>query len=211
MRLVLSVVFWILVIATAVSALRAAHPGREPRLSSPRPSSVALWALVAIPSVFEFLYPPVLHWLMRDWASIRAGQVWRLVTSPVVQDGGPAGTVFNLVALGVVVMAAQEYWSAGRIWVTFWFGALAANLAVGPVLDPVGAGNSFATFALGCAVTSNALLSRPTRPVLLSSIGVLTCVALLAAVRDDHALACLIGILAGGVPPYGPSRRVPHS
>ena len=206
-----SVASWILVIATALAALNAAHPEREPRLSHPRLSSVALWALVAIPSVLQVVYPPLRPWLMRDWASIRAGQAWRLLTSPVVQDGGVAGTVFNLFALGVVVMAAQEYWSAGRIWTTFWFCAVAANLAVGPVLDPVGAGNSFATFALGCAVTSNAVLSRPARPVLASAVGVLVCVAVLAAARDDHALACLIGMLAGAVPPYGPSRHTPSS
>lgn len=202
---VVAVTFWLLPVAAAVTALRAAYPLSEPSLGRPRLSTAALWVLVAAPSLLQLAYPSLLQWLMRDWTSIRAGEVWRLLTSAVVQDGGVAGTVFNLFALGVVLMAAQEYWSAGRIWSTFWLCALASNLAVGPTLEPVGAGNSLATFGLGCAMASNAVLGRPPRGVLLASLGVLACVVLIAAGRDYHAVACLIGALAGAVPPYGPS------
>ncbi len=197
------VMSWLLVVAVAGAALKTAHPEPDPRIARPSAALIALWLLVALPSVVQFLHPPLLAWLQRDWHRIEHGQVWRLVTSVVVQDGGLPGFVFNLFAVIVIGIAAGQYWSGRRIWLTFWGGAVASNLAVAGV-EPVGGGSSMASFVLGCALLSNALLSRPTRAAVVAAAGALACVVLIGVGRDYHALACLIGLLAGLVPPYGP-------
>lgn len=205
MSTVVAVISWVLVVGCAATALRAAHPEGLDGPPRPRRATVALWLLVAVPTLLQAFLPGLLTVLQRDWPLVLEGQVWRLVTSPVVQDGGPAGTVFNLFALVVVTLAAQECWSSLRTWATFWLGALAANLVVGPTLEPVGGGSSMATFVLGCALVADALLGRARRRALPAALVVLACVVVLAVGRDYHALACLIGLVAGTLP--GVSRR----
>ncbi|AXH95694.1 rhomboid family intramembrane serine protease [Ornithinimicrobium avium] len=210
MSTAVAVSFWALAVACAATALRAAHPDGLEGPPRPRPATVTLWLLVAVPSVLQTCVPGLLAALERDWRLVAGGQVWRLATSVVVQDGGVAGTVFNLFALAVVAVAAQEYWSASRTWATFWLGAVAANLVVGPVLEPVGAGSSMATFALGGALVTNALLGRTRSHAVPAALVALACVAVVAAGRDYHALPCLLGLAVGTVPPHGPrglSRR----
>ncbi len=52
--------------------------------------------------------------LRRDPDLIRHhGQVWRVLTSVLVQDGGRGGTTFNLVTLAVVGIFASEVWGRG--------------------------------------------------------------------------------------------------
>lgn len=204
MSAVVAVSAWVLVVACAATALRAARPEGLDRPPRPGPATVALWLLVAVPTALQVFLPGLLTALRRDWPLVLDGQAWRLATSLVVQDGGLAGTVFNLFALVVVTLAAQEYWSSTRTWATFWLGGVAANLVVGPVLEPVGAGNSMATFVLGCALVADALLSRARRHALPAAAVVLACVVVMAVGRDYHALACLLGLAAGALPPHGP-------
>ncbi|AZZ41738.1 hypothetical protein C0Z11_04970 [Acidipropionibacterium jensenii] len=117
--------------------------------------------------------------------------------------------MFNLFCLTVVLVAAQRYWSAGRVWTSFWAGAILSNLAVGPVLEPVGGGNSMAVFALGSALVANLVLSRPDRRALLWEGVAIACMALMAVGRDYHAVSCAIGLAAGLVPPHGPHPQNP--
>lgn len=210
MSTAVAVSFWVLAVACAATALRAAHPEGLNGPPRPRPATLALWLLVAVPSLLQVFLPGLLTALQRDMPLVADGQVWRLVTSLVVQDGGVAGTVFNFFALAVVAVAAQEYWPASRTWATFWLGGVAANLVVGPVLEPVGAGNSMATFVLGCALVTNAFLGRTRRHAVPTALVAVACVAVVAAGLDYHALPCLLGLAVGTVPPHGPrgvSRR----
>lgn len=207
MTAVVAVTFWVLAVACAATALAASrHDDTE---GPPRPTAptAALWLVVAVPTALQVALPGLLPALRRDWPAIVDGQLWRLVTSVVVQDGGLAGTVFNLFALAVVAVAAQELWPPARTWATFWLGAVAANLVVGPGPEPAGAGSSMATFVLGCALVSNVLLSGTRRRAVFPAAAALVCIGLIALGRDYHALACLLGLMAGAPPPHGPSTR----
>ena len=69
----------------------------------------------------------------------------------VVQDGGVAGTLVNLFALGVIVLAAQEYWSATRIWATFWLCTLACPIGfVAGTLPPYGRADALRLSGVRC-------------------------------------------------------------
>jgi len=174
------------------------HLGRR---GVPRPhlarSSVALWLLVAIPSVLQFLFPALLSALRRDPELIRDGQAWRLLTSAVVQDGGAIGTVFNLVALALVVLVAGEVWGGRRMWILFLASQLVSNSLVVITFAPAGAGNSIATFGLGMSMVS-VVVAHDRRPAdvgrLVLSMGL--AIALLAD-RDIHGIAVCVGLVLG--------------
>ncbi|AKT52820.1 hypothetical protein ADJ73_12130 [Arsenicicoccus sp. oral taxon 190] len=180
-----------------MATIRHTHPLDEPRLPSPRVPSLALWGVVAIPSLLQLAAPALLSGLRRDWSLIEAGELWRLGTSAVVQDGGLAGTAFNLVILAVVLLAAQDHWRPARTWATFWVGAVLANIVVGPSLYPVGAGNSMATFILATALATNVLSSHTSRAARVPAMGALACVGFLLLVGDYHGYAALLGLPAG--------------
>jgi hypothetical protein len=68
-----------------------------------------LWLVVAIPSMPQFVFPPLLRALEREPNQIEHhGQVWRVLTYVVVQDGGVVGTVSNLVLLAVVALVTAQ-------------------------------------------------------------------------------------------------------
>lgn len=205
MSTLVNVVFWFLTILAAATALRAIGGEQTTVRHRPRVTSIVLWLAVAIPSLLQLVaYPAWLSDLGRDWSSITAGQWWRLITAVVVQDGGAAGTIFNLFALAAVLYGVERYWSARRIWLVFWISAVITNVIAGSWLNPIGAGNSMATFALGCAVVSNVLLSRPCRAALAPALGVLGCFVFVFVAGNYHAAACLVGFAAGLLPSYGP-------
>ncbi len=69
--------------------------------------------MTAVVSVLGLIVPAVEVALRRDRTAIDHGQVWRLVTALVVQDGGVAGTVFNLAGLAAVGVLAER-WQPGE-------------------------------------------------------------------------------------------------
>jgi hypothetical protein len=80
----------------------------------PSLGAVLLWLAVAVPSLLQIPFDAVLSQLQRDPERIRHhGQWWRIGTSGVVQDGGVAGTVFNLAVLAVVGAVAFRVWGRG--------------------------------------------------------------------------------------------------
>ena len=63
--------------------------------------------IVGLPTLAQFTVAPgMMQDVERNWTLIGQGQVWRLLTSLVVQDGGLIGAVFNLVALALIGVAA---------------------------------------------------------------------------------------------------------
>ncbi len=200
---VVGVAFYVVVVLGALVALRASARGREP--SPPRPSAAAglLWLAVAVPSLLQLAVPGLYDALARDVGRIREGELWRLVTSAVVQDGDLFGAVSNLVILAIAVTTASAYWGGRRTWLTFWAAVVGSNLLV-LRWQPDGGGNSMATLALTCAVASNALLSMARRWVLAPALGMFAAVALIAVAGNYHAAACALGVVLGLLPAHGP-------
>jgi membrane associated rhomboid family serine protease len=155
---------------------------------------------VAVPTFVQLGFPGLLDALSRDADKMADGQIWRFVTSAVVQDGGAAGTVFNLFALAVVATVAVMYWGGARTWVVFWAGAVATNVAV-LWWNPTGGGNSMATFVLVGALTSSILtIPERRRAAWRFALLVLLGMLVLLAGLNYHVVACGIGLPAGLLP-----------
>ena len=69
--------------------------------------TIALTALTGFVSVAGLISPAVLGGLERTPAALH-GEVWRWVTSLLVQDGGILGTASNLIFLGLLGVAAEQ-------------------------------------------------------------------------------------------------------
>ena len=97
--------------AVAAAGQLPAAPAHRRR---PVATGVAL-VLVAVPSLLQLtVFPGLLEQLGRNRQALGSGQLWRLLTALVVQDGGWPGTAFNLVALLVVGVAAERLWTSAR-------------------------------------------------------------------------------------------------
>jgi hypothetical protein len=110
-----------------VLAVRAADPlphRREVSRQQPPWATIGLLLLVGIPSLAQLAVPEIYTWLHRDSDLImNHGQWWRPYTSFVVQDGGLAGTAFNLTTLAVVGSAAERVWGRA-LTLGIFFGCL---------------------------------------------------------------------------------------
>lgn len=167
-------------------------------LRHPPVAGVLLWLMVAVPSLLQFLFPGLLQSLERNPGLISGhGQWWRLVTSVVVQDGGAAGTAFNLVVLALVGVIAVRAWGGARAWLIFVVAAVAFNLAATFASPSTGAGNSAGTFALGTSLIGLALALRRQRAVVVLAGLASACGIGLLALRDAHGEAVLGGLVIG--------------
>jgi membrane associated rhomboid family serine protease len=81
----------------------------------------------------------------------RHGDWWRSLTALVVQDGGVAGTVFNLIGLLAVGTVAEQSLER-RHWLAQYFAVGLASEFVGYAWQPVGGGNSVAVCGLSGGV-----------------------------------------------------------
>jgi membrane associated rhomboid family serine protease len=126
------------------------RPAASPAVGMSR--APVLTVLVLLPtaavSVLGLVMPAVELALRRDRAAIDHGQVWRLATSLIVQDGGVAGTVFNLLGLAIVGVLAEQVLSRTRWVIGYLGGALAGGFAGWAGWQPTGAGNSVAVCGL---------------------------------------------------------------
>ena len=154
--------------------------------------------VVAVPSAVQLLVAPsLLQVLQRDWPRILDGQWWRLLTALVVQDGGPAGTLLNLVGLAVVGFFAERTW--GRM--PFVLIALVAGVGAqfwGAVVQPVGAGNSVAVFGLAASLAV-ANVRGPSVPLRVVSAVTLTGGVVLLVLGDLHGGAFALGAVCAVV------------
>lgn len=190
-----NVLSYLLYAATYVVALSSLAPlGGLRSRSTP---AVLLWLVVAVPSVIGLVVPAVYSALSRRPEAIRDGQLWRLVTSMVVQDGGVVGTVYNLVTLALVAAVALTMW---RWWVAvlvFLVGGIGFDLAATFLWNDAGAGNSAATFVLLTATLAawrHTCRDRRTS----TAMGVLAVIGLvLTVIGDAHGTAVLGGLVVG--------------
>jgi len=125
------------------------------------PLTLAVFAVTAAFSLSQFAFPAVLTSLQRTPA-IRDGQVWRLFTSLLVQDGGWFGTISNLFFL-LLVGALAELTIRRWLWATCYLGCGLAAEGIAVAWQPTGGGNSIAICGLAGALTV-ALLTAPLRP-----------------------------------------------
>lgn len=193
-----AVLYVIMLVCSVQAGLAVLGTGAGQLLRHPPVAAALLWLTVAVPSLLQFLFPGLLQSLERNPALIRGhGQLWRLVTSVVVQDGGAAGTVFNLVTLALIGVIAVRAWGGAYAWLIFVAAAVAFNLAATFASPSTGAGNSAGTFALGTSLTGLALVLRRERSVVMLAGLAAACGIGLLALRDAHGEAVLGGLVIG--------------
>ena len=169
------------------------------RTTNRRPAAtIGALLVVGLPGAAQFTVAPwLLERLQRDWTLVTAGQIWRLVTSLVVQDGGLPGTAFNLLSLAVIGAAAESLWSWRR-WVVL---ALCSGVDAqlwGALVQPVGAGNSVAVFGLAASLAFLGVRRGDRSQQLLGVASMLASAALLS-LGDIHGGASAIGVATAAV------------
>ena len=188
--------YWLAYVASWL-ALKRTLDARAVRVR-PRPAAVALWLAVAVSSVVGLLWPVWLAVGEREPEPVLRGQVWRLVTSMFLQDGGVAGTVFNLVTLAVTVLLVGSLVRSRTLVLGFLAAGLVGNVLTLVLLGQGGAGNSMATMGLVSAVAAYAALGPDGSRVTRVLVGVVALVALwLDLVPDQHGPALTAGLVAG--------------
>jgi rhomboid protease GluP len=187
--------FYAVVLSTAFAASRIRPLADPVRRRWPWATTVAL-LVVGIPTLAQFTVAPwLLDQLERNWTLIGRGQIWRVLTSLVVQDGGLAGAIFNLIALAAIGVVAEQVWGAKR-WTAI---ALAAGLGAqfwGIIVQPVGAGNSVAVFGLAASMAVLAVLRGVGIQRVVGLIS-LAGAAVLLVMGDIHGGAATIGAVLG--------------
>lgn len=183
---------WV-VLVPAWMTLRAG-PGREGRRGSTAAGMIT-WVFVAAASLVQLTVAPgLLAAGRRDAAAIGEGEVWRLLTALVLQDGGWAGCAFNLGILAVTLVLVRR-WLRARAWLPLLVGggvvAGLATLATGG-LDGAGCSMAVIVLVLGA-------LGRVPDRAALPALGIaLAAAAVLLIARDQHGLAVVLGVLAAG-------------
>jgi membrane associated rhomboid family serine protease len=170
-------------------------------------ATIMALVVVGVPTLLQLLVvPSLLGYLERDRTAIGDGQVWRLVTSLVVQDGGLAGSIFNLASLAILGAVAERVWGAMRWAVVALASGVAAQLW-GLVVQPVGAGNSVAVFGLAASVAAVSLMSGNRATRIPAAVSLLVALALLIA-GDIHGGAAAVGAAIGFILPAVDRRAV---
>ncbi|MEE2061124.1 rhomboid family intramembrane serine protease [Rhodococcus artemisiae] len=193
---------WVLyAVVVALTALMAA-PGRSVAKGwwwPPPVAAIALWVLVAVPSVIRLISPSLLDVFRRYPVRTRDGEWWRVLTSALTQDGGVAGTVGNLVMFAIVAIAAVRVWGWQRAVALFAVGQVLWGLFTSFVAPSVGAGVSGATFVMAASLAGLWPVVGARRTLLVASAGTFVAGALLVVLDDAHGVAVLIGMLLGAV------------
>lgn len=194
MSIVATVAYWA-VLAAAWGGLQHEREGGTPL----RPSvpAVLLWLAVAVPSAVQLAVAPTLLDLgQRESDAILDGQLWRLVTSLVLQDGRWYGTVSNLAILAITLVLVGPFLRGWRVVAVFISGGVVANLLTVATFGQSGAGCSMATIVL--AVTALGLVGRQ-RVRLVASLVIAAAALTLLLQHDQHGLAAAAGLCVSAV------------
>ncbi|GAB4057155.1 rhomboid family intramembrane serine protease [Catellatospora paridis] len=160
----------------------------------PRVTAI-VFLLTAVPSLLQFAYPSLETSLRRDPALIADGQLWRLVTSSLVQDSGVPGTVSNLGFLLVLGWLAERAVGPGR-WLLYFLGGVALGQAGGLLFDTVGAGSSIGLCGLAGGTAVAAWHGRDPLPAAIGAVYALAvATSAVDALWSYVALAVLAGLL----------------
>lgn len=143
--------------ASYFAGVLAARDRHRIRAWRPPLALLIAFAMTAGLSILQFPFPAILDALRRDRGRLLDGQVWRLVTPLFVQDGGAAGTVFNLLVLvipGVLGTMLLDW----RRWLLLYFGTgIASEIVAYTWLRQGFAGNSIANFGVAAGLIVLAL------------------------------------------------------
>ncbi len=167
--------------------------------------------VTATPSSLQFGVPGLLATLERTPAGL-GGEWWRSATALLVQDGGVAGTVSNLVFLAVIGMIAEQVMSRPRWLVLYLVPGLVGEFAA-YAWQPVGAGNSVAICGLAGGLAVLMLRSDVRLPVATPYAQLLWIGALVATVSPVAAVLILVatapvlGVLRAPPAPRHPDFR----
>lgn len=196
----------VILLLIAIGAAAAASQS-QPRLARSRFAVTgSVLALLAACLVVQLCVPAVLPALRRDAGAIQAGEAYRLFTALWFQDGGLGGGLFNLALLAIIGFNAERLMSRAA-WITIYLlgGLLSEVIAL--AWKPVGAGNSVAAMSLaGAILVSGFIRASPPASRIAGAIGLVAGIAL-AAQRDIHGAAVLIGGTLGGVLVVAAKRR----
>ncbi len=157
-------------------------------------STLLLMLAITIPTTLQFIFPPLLQLFERNYERFLAGDWWRLVTSLFVEDGGIAGSIFNLVSLVLVGVVAERFWGSRRWLVIFFAGGLLSQL-IAFAWQPIGAGNSVANFSLAASVAVFCLTLNAPSVVKSAAALALGAGFVLLFLKDIHGAAMLFGAL----------------
>lgn len=180
--------------AAGVHHLRA----RGRRLTRPVTTLVLAAVTLAI-SIAGNLDQDVLDALSRDRDLLLSGQWWRLITPLFVQDGGWAGTVFNLVALLIVGTLTETIHGARVLLAAYFAAGILSEIAAYTLLPGQGfAGNSVAVCGLTALCLVAFVRSPPPLSQAVSAIGLLAG-GTLVVTGNLHGVGFAVGALAGVV------------
>jgi hypothetical protein len=183
-----------LVVWRVADGLPPRHPAHLPA------PAVALWLLVAVPSLLQFAFPEIYDLLHRDSALIMDhGQWWRPYTSFVVQDGGVMGTAFNLVTLAIISVLAVRLWGTRTALSIFFASIVLFSIPIFLLPMEPGGGNSGATFTLAASLAGLALVAAPGPRTILAVALIVADGAVLLFLGNPHGVPMLVGPVLGVV------------
>ena len=191
-------IFYIVMFCLAMSIVETLPVRREVGPRKPPLAAIGVWLLVAVPSLSQFALPGIYTALHRDSDLImHHHEWWRPYTSFLVQDGGVAGTAFNLATLAFVAIAAERVW--GRLTMLgIFFGCLVVfSVDTFLVAQPPGGGNSGLTFRLATSIVGLALVARPGRRSWLIALAVVADGVLTLLLGDAHGEPMITGLVVG--------------
>ncbi|MET9328804.1 DUF998 domain-containing protein [Tsukamurella sp. NPDC003166] len=203
----------------------AAQPGRTAPRRYQQRWPFALIAVAIAGSLAELLHPGLERSWQRSAAAIDHGELWRLVTSFLIQGGGLWGMGFNLITLVVTTVLGARVFGAGAgsaVWVA---GGTVGNLLALALGFPDGAGSSLATMTLAVAAAVAAAPHRrrrgtgshpggdrgPNRSGRSAAVALTALAAVglaLVILRDEHAIAAVLGVGLGLALRRGASDRI---
>ena len=166
--------------------------------------TAVVFVVTATTSIRGLVIPGMLEGWQRTPQGLH-GDWWRSFTALLVQDGGVAGSISNLVFLLVLGAMAEQVLGAGR-WLVCYLGAGLVGELAGYVWQPRGAGNSVAICGLAGALIV-ALVVGAGVPRLAPVVLVYWCGALLAERWGPGLL--LVGLAGGVVVQFALGRGVP--
>jgi hypothetical protein len=166
--------------------------------------TAVVFGVTATVNLVQLLVPGTLARLERTPAGLH-GDWWRSFTTFLVQDGGIAGTVSNLLFLVLVGALAEQAVSRPR-WAACSFGAGLAGQIAGYAWQPYGGGDSVAICGLAGVVAVAWWRGDERLPGAASMITLLWCGALLATAWFP---LFALGVAAGAATRFAAERGIP--
>lgn len=189
------VMLWILIIGAAMGSgpvLRATNQHfRRPWMT------ITLAIMTCITSTLGNVFPAVLDALDRDRSLLLDGQWWRIVTPLFVQDGGWAGTIFNIVALLVLGAFVESLYSQRTLIIVYFAVGLISEAFAYTLLQHQGfAGNSVAVMGLAGLIGVTCVRSGPAPARIIGAIVLLAGIVLISA-ANLHGIGVAAGAIIG--------------